>query len=132
MHSIVGWTTVITSWARIEGIPTFINAPTVLLNSLENKTSQIDRFQGERVSKDTLTVGTSSLTPSQLLNDPDSEGLYHRETEGTPCHEYLRVLSDGITVLGAGVYVEPEVHLRNCVVLPNISVKESAFHQIII
>ena len=78
-----------------------------------------------------LNVANSSLASAQAIN-VDSEGLYHRETDEISCHDSMRVLSDGITVVGAGVFVEPEVHLRNCVILPNVSATESAFHQIII
>lgn len=54
------------------------------------------------------------------------------------CKEFLKVkylilnTSDGITTIGGGVYVEPEIHLRNVVVLPFRNVSESSFHQIIV
>jgi len=52
------------------------------------------------------------------------------------CQELQRVLksknvilnSDGITTIGGGVFVEPEIHLRNVVVLPFRNVMESSFH----
>ena len=72
-----------------------------------------------------------SFMASAYLND-ESEDFYHRVSEKPSCHETQRVLSDGVCSVGAGVYVEPEVHLRNCVVLPRHTVTDSAFHQIII
>ncbi len=42
------------------------------------------------------------------------------------------IFIDGITTIGAGVFVEPEIHLRNVVVLPFKNVSDSAFHQIIV
>jgi hypothetical protein len=44
----------------------------------------------------------------------------------------LNIHIDGITTIGAGVFVEPEIHLRNVVVLPFKNVNESAFHQIMV
>jgi hypothetical protein len=35
---------------------------------------------------------------------------------------------DGITTIGAGVYIENEIHLMNCVVLPFKTVTDSLFH----
>ena len=35
---------------------------------------------------------------------------------------------DGITTIGGGVVVDPELHLRNVVVLPFKTVHESAYH----
>ena len=65
------------------------------------------------------------------LND-ETEYFQNRISDKPSCHETNRVLSDGICTIGAGVYIEPEVHLRNCVVLPHRIVSDSAFHQIII
>ena len=49
----------------------------------------------------------------------------NRISEKPSCHETQRVLSDGICSVGAGVYIEPEVHLRNCVVLPHRNVGDA-------
>jgi NDP-sugar pyrophosphorylase family protein len=113
IHSIVGWTSVIGAWARIEGIIDYSDKPTILLNE------RMDQEYGIRAGVHSLNVNNSSLASAMAIN-VDSEGLYHRESEEISCHDSMRVLSDGITVIGAGVFVASEVHLRNCVVLPNV------------
>ena len=69
----------------------------------------------------------NSEAASEFLNQ-DTEDFYHRVSETLSCHEVQRVLNDGVCSVGAGVYIEPEIHLRNCVVLPKQTVTESAFH----
>jgi len=54
------------------------------------------------------------------------------------CQEIYRILKsnftfnyiiiDGVTTIGGGVFVEPELHLRNVVVLPFKTVNESTYH----
>ena len=69
------------------------------------------------------------MAEAYLNNDEgEAEDFYHRVSEAPSLHEVQRVLSDGVCSVGAGVYVEPEVHLRNCVVLPRQTVIECAFH----
>lgn len=85
----------------------------------------------ERVVGSVGLTAENSLSAEAFLNN-ETEDLYHRISEQTSCHEAQRVLNDGVCTVGAGVFVEPEIHLRNCVVLPNQNVAESAFHQIII
>ncbi len=40
----------------------------------------------------------------------------------------LNITTDGITTIGGGVIVDPELHLRNVVVLPFKTVNESSYH----
>ena len=68
------------------------------------------------------------------------EGFYHSMTGKPTCQEIYRVLKskvyifyeiiflDGITTIGGGVVVDPELHLRNVVVLPFKTVHESSYH----
>ncbi|CDW89701.1 mannose-1-phosphate guanylyltransferase [Stylonychia lemnae] len=95
INSIIGWSSVIGSWARIEG----------LVNQ-HRTVKQEQEFQDRH--------------------------YYQSQSFQFNCHEQQRVLKDGVTTIGGGVTVEPELHLRNVVVLPFRTVSESYFHQIIV
>jgi hypothetical protein len=41
------------------------------------------------------------------------------------------ILSDGITTIGAGVFIEAEAHIKNCVIMPFQSVKDTTFNEIL-
>jgi hypothetical protein len=43
---------------------------------------------------------------------------------------FISYFIDGITTIGAGVFAEPELHIKNCVVMPFQRVKETIFNEI--
>ncbi|TNV79051.1 hypothetical protein FGO68_gene15664 [Halteria grandinella] len=118
INSIIGWSSVIGSWTRVEG----------LLNKSDSTSP--------RNATTKMMLGASddqsTMTQQLLEGEGDMEGFYHSITGKPTCQEIYRVLKNGVTTIGGGVFIEPELHLRNVVVLPFKRVNESSYHQIIV
>ena len=125
MHAIIGWTSVIGSWARVEGIEENEGAR---IESKMNRCKQKGQLGFVSHAAYNAEMASSILNELDFSHDSLDSDMYHNISDKPPCHEQNRVLSDGICSVGAGVYIEPEVHIRNCVVLSKHKVSDSAFH----
>lgn len=113
INAIIGWSSVIGSWTRVEG----------LLNRSDS-TDGTPKSKMSGASDDQAAKMTQQL----VGGDGDMEGFYHSMTGKPTCQEIYRVLKNGVTTIGGGVFIEPELHLRNVVVLPFKRVNESSYH----
>lgn len=80
---ILGWTSVVGSWARIEGV-----------------------------------IPVKENDDDEVYRNPKKEAIVEAD----------RVIKDGVTTIGCGVFIEPELLIRNCIILPNKAVDESALN----
>jgi mannose-1-phosphate guanylyltransferase len=55
---------------------------------------------------------------NKTLQEEEYEGYYHN-TKNESQQEVQRLIKNGVTVIGAGTVISSEIHIRNCVVLPN-------------